>query len=189
MTNKTQPEAFDEEIEDTEEVELDWDPDEDGDRCPFCNAFSPAFGSGCEHHITTVGPCIDVTEECTSLLRLRDLLETVTELIYTCGGNREFERFKKRFVSKNQLAKKLIHAATKEEQLIEIMTEHFGYQYGDGWHTDGFMSGGGANLYHPDWNSTTALEEEAERVFEAFLTGAAETAIVRRAQDESAMHG
>jgi len=190
MTKKIHTEAFDEEgTEDTEELDFDWEPEGDGDRCPFCNAFSLAFEGGCEHHVTTLGECIDVTEECTSLIRLRDLLDTVTELIQTCGGNREFERFKKRFVAKDPFAKKLIRAADREDQLIGLMTDHFGYSFGGGWSTGGFLSGGGRNLYHSDWSSTTAIEEKAERIYEAFLLGAAEAAIVKRAHGDEALHG
>ena len=155
-----------------------WEPEEDGDRCPFCGRFSPAFGSGCEHHVATLGSGIPITEECTWLERLSELHDTVTELIGASSRSRTFERFKKHFIRQSTLAKVLIRAADREERLEEVLVEALGYQYGDGWETGGWLSSSGVNIYHPRLSDSDATEDEAVRLYEAFIEGAASAAIV-----------
>ena len=154
-----------------------WEPEEDGDRCPFCGRFA-RLGSGCEHHVATLGSGIRITEECTWLERLSDLHDTVTELIGESGGSRAFERFKKHFVRQSTLAKALIRAADREERLggrlgggPRLPVRRFG------WETGGWLSSS-VNIYHPRLSDSDATEDEAVRLYEAFIEGAASAAIV-----------
>ena len=160
-----------------EEDDQFWEPEEDGDRCPFCGSFSPAFTGGCEHHIATIGSDIRITEECSWLRRLSDLYDTATDLIHERSGDRTFERFKKHFRKQSKLAKALIRAADREDRLEDLLVDALGYRCGDGWETGGCLSGSGVNMYHPRLRDSDATEDEAERLYEAFIQGAAEAAL------------
>ena len=169
-----------------EEEDQFWEPDGDGDRCPFCGSFSPAFTGGCVHHVATIGSCCSITEECTWLQRLHDLHVIVIELINDHSRNKDFERFKKHFTKQSKLAKILLRAAKREERLEDMLVDAFGYEYGDGWDTDGWLSGSGWNIYHPRLKDSATPEDEAVRLYEAFIQGATEVALIKQASQSPA---
>ena len=172
--------------EEEEEEDQFWETDEDGDRCPFCGSFSPAFTGGCVHYVATIGSCRFITDECTRLQRLDDLHIIVIELINDPSRNKDFERFMKHFTKQSKLAKILIRAAIREERLEDMLVDAFGYQYGDGWDTDGLLSGSSANIYHPRLKDSDASEDEAVRLYEVFIQGATEVALIKQASQSPA---
>ena len=174
---------FDEDTfdEDSCDPNTEFEPGEDGDFCPFCGAFSPAFGAGCNHHISTAGPDICVSENAEWLIPVRDAYEELAAFIDNYRGGRSFEIFKKEFERTSLLARRIVESARGGEPLVGVL-EHIGYAQGSGWSTGGFIGGSGWSVYHPGPEASTALEREVVRICAAFVSGAAEAALTARAQ-------
>ena len=167
--------------DDTVDEDLEFEPGEDGDFCPFCGAFSPAFSSGCSHHIASVGHDICITEEASWLIPLRDAYDDLINFIHIHSGGRSFEQFKKIFERRSLLTRRVVECAQQEAGFLELLS-HIGYAEGSGWSTGGFMGGAGWSVYQKDLEASTQLEQTVQTICKDFVAGAAGAALSARQQ-------
>ena len=160
----------------------------EGDYCPVCDAFNPAFTGECEHHITTVASEFCITESAEWLVPLHDAYQELIDFLGDFSRTPSFGVLQWTFSKKSPLAKHILDCAKREASLTELI-DHLGYEAGGGWSSDGFINSSGWNLYHSDFAGSVKRQEEAEHLCKAFIIEASCAVLAKRiAPQTDAIH-
>jgi hypothetical protein len=114
----------------------------DGDSCPFCNYFNePLALDTCEHFYGFVWDGqFDTSEKLTNLQNLwKDSIE------YVEGNNTHKSLISNK--SLNGFKEKITRYTNSDSLFTDLLTNALDAKSGDGWSTDGMLSGSGYNVY------------------------------------------
>jgi hypothetical protein len=114
----------------------------DGDSCPFCNHFNaPMALDTCEHFYGFVWDSqFDASEKLTNLQNLwKDSIEYIED------NNTHKSLISNK--SLNGFEKKITRYTNSDSLFTDLLTNALDAQSGDGWSTDGMLSGSGYNVY------------------------------------------
>jgi hypothetical protein len=120
----------------------DFDDVGDGDSCPFCNHFNaPMALDTCEHFYGFVWDGeFDASEKLTNLQNLwKDCVE------HTEDKNSHNSLTSKK--SLNNFEKKIKRYTNSDSLFKDLLTNALDANSGEGWSTDGMLSGSGYNVY------------------------------------------
>lgn len=114
----------------------------DGDSCPFCNYFNePLALDTCEHFYGFVWDGqFDASEKLTNLKNLwEDAIDYVEETLSPKSliSNK----------SLNDFEKNITHYTNSDSLFKDLLTNALDAKSGEGWSTDGMLSGSGYNVY------------------------------------------
>ena len=120
----------------------DFDDVGDGDSCPFCNHFNaPMALDTCEHFFGFVWDGqFDASEKLTNL---QNLWKDCVEYIEDKNSHNSFTSKK----NLNGFEKKITRYTNSDSLFKDLLTNALDAKSGEGWSTDGMLSGSGYNVY------------------------------------------
>ena len=132
----------------------------DGDVCPLCNYFNaPMALDTCEHFYGSVWDGdLDFSKK---LGRLHDLWIEAIE--YIESDNDQTALINNRMLK--SFEKKVMRYTNSNSMFIDFLTNALDAKLGEGWSTDGMLSGSGYNIYFSGINKI----ERAEYFFQNFV--------------------
>ena len=118
------------------------EPEGDGDGCPFCNYFNtPMALDTCEHFYGFVWDGeFDASQKLTNL---HNLWKETSEYFGDENAPRSLISNK----SYKEFEKKITHNTNPHTLFSDFLTNALDAKSGDGWSTDGMLSGSGYNVY------------------------------------------
>jgi len=116
--------------------------DGDGDSCPFCNYFNePMALDTCEHFYGFVWDGqFDASEKLTNL---KNLWEDAIDYVEGTLSPKSLVSNK----SLNEFEKNITRYTNSDSLFKDLLTNALDAKFGEGWSTDGMLSGSGYNVY------------------------------------------
>jgi hypothetical protein len=120
----------------------DFDDVGDGDSCPFCDHFNaPMALDTCEHFYGFVWDGeFDASEKLTNL---HNLWKETSEYF----GDENTPRSLISNINLKEFEKKITHYKNSDRLFSDFLTIALDAKFGEGWSTDGMLSGSGYNVY------------------------------------------